>query len=219
MLNWFGRGRRRAAIIKDLAHGSTEYGEAEHGVPLAPLLAKFLKKDKRLADIPTDKLGLLLINRRPAYKPTITWVSDYLYSLCLMDAPIQFMLAYHGEGRTIGLANIGFDFDMVRRNILVKQLQAQRFGWLEGSSQFKDIKNSIANLRWEKLMVQAVLDWAAKYRFDKVKIREAKNNLWVGRETPERNQRIKMHYDVTAKRMGFKKPRWSRYWRKKVTAQ
>jgi hypothetical protein len=56
-------------------------------------------------------------------------------------------------------------------------------------------------LRWEKLLYQVMLDWAAANGITQVRVLPAEQNRWFGLH---RAERMKMLYDVTAKRMGFR---------------
>lgn len=62
----------------------------------------------------------------------------------------------------------------------------------------------LAGIRWEKLLVNLVVDWARSHGAKKVEIIRSQDNSWHRPGDPERTARIHLHYDITAKRCGFR---------------
>ena len=115
---------------------------------------------------------------------------EALYS----DGDYGFVLVYQTgrRGPREVLAMIGFEID--KSNVRIVQLQCCVRG--QGSPEL------LRKLRWEKMLVQVVIDWAkAHRRFDVVGIVPGKQNDWYSKE---RAPRLYLRYDVTAQRMGFK---------------
>lgn len=111
------------------------------------------------------------------------------------DANLNFLLV---APDSCVVAQIGFEAEKGLvfwkiKKLIIKQIQGVR-----GKEEV------LKKLRWEKLLVQAVIDWGKNQgvrRFEIMKAEE--NHYWWGSNT-ERKKRLFMHYDVTAKRMGFK---------------
>ena len=91
-----------------------------------------------------------------------------------------------------GLAAIGFNIEY--GTIFIKQIQG-KYGQAEVLKRF----------RWEKMLVAIVVDWAKKNRFRLVKIQKAEDNEYYNKNSnDDRRARLRMHYNVTAERSGFK---------------
>lgn len=89
----------------------------------------------------------------------------------------------------LGLAAIGFEVNTKERIVTIRQIQGH-----------PGRKKELQNLRWEKMLIVVVVDWAKQNRFKRVQIQRAKNNkYYLGRE-----KEFHLRYDVTAKRSGFK---------------
>lgn len=87
----------------------------------------------------------------------------------------------------IGLASIGFG--IYDDCIVISQLQGRAGQQVE-----------LKKIRWEKMLVKIVADWAKKNGFKQVTIEPAsRNRYFSGRE-----KEFKLRYDVTAERSGFK---------------
>lgn len=122
------------------------------------------------------------------------------------DAPMNILLWSMDEGP---LAIIGFDIDRdgslqvalasddedtVYRDpsYLIRQIQGVR-----------DCLSGLRAVRWEKLLIQAVVDWAKSHKVRYVHVVKAIKNKWRGSLSEAGAARLHMHYDVTAKRMKF----------------
>ncbi len=91
------------------------------------------------------------------------------------------------------ICNIGFDLEKDSNFIIVKQIQGVRGRQKEFSS-----------LRWEKMLLQIVIDWAKQNGLKKVSVIRSVDSGWYRKADTARCERMYMKYDVTARRMGFK---------------
>ncbi len=98
------------------------------------------------------------------------------------------------------LACIGFDIEE-DRTLEVKQIQG-----------VKGAQEDLSHLKWERMLLIVVTDWASRYGFRQVRVQRAEDNEWVKRaETlkweevrQELTERLRMRHDVTARRSGFR---------------
>mgnify|MGYP001576364223 CR=1 FL=1 len=88
------------------------------------------------------------------------------------------------------LACIGFDSE--RDQILVKQIQGN-----PGKGE------TLKFFKWERMLLAILTDWAKQNGFNQIRVIQAKDSGWYRKEEEEREQRMFMHYDVTARRSGF----------------
>lgn len=215
MPRWFRdffRRRRAAYDLGCLPH----YGNTHCGIKLEPYLKQFSKKGALPEPAAGGGLELKFVRK-----------GGDGGQLCLMDAKYHIVLFYRVPGHSEqGLANIGFNLSRYRPTVLIKQLQARRYNSLDVSLSYikgnpeehkKCAVGILKSLRWEKMLIQMVSDWAAENGFKKIAILKSKYNPWYERDFSfqNRNERLKMHYDVTPVRMGFSDG-GSRYWVKKV---
>jgi len=68
----------------------------------------------------------------------------------------------------------------------------------------KFAQNALAPLRWEKMLLEMAGDWAKRHRFTRIGVQPARNNTYWKDTQPERNARLYLKYDVTARRSGFR---------------
>lgn len=95
--------------------------------------------------------------------------------------------------RAIPIACIGFDEiknDDGTTSIIIRQLQGRRGAILH-----------LARIKWERLLVRIVKDWACQNGYSTIKMIRAKQSPWYSNADP---QRMYLKYDVTARRSGFK---------------
>lgn len=90
------------------------------------------------------------------------------------------------------IANIGFNIE-ADNSILVKQIQGVR-----------GRQDELGFLRWEKMLLQIVMDWARRNKFKKISVIRSIDSKWHRDYDKERRERMYLKYDVTARRMGFK---------------
>lgn len=98
------------------------------------------------------------------------------------------------------IAWISFDEIKDENAIIIRQIQGAR--GKQGILQF---------FRWEKLLVNIILDWAKEKEYKKIRIIKANQSTWYKRENiiisyaQETHQKnMLLRYDKTAQRMGFK---------------
>ncbi len=101
---------------------------------------------------------------------------DCPYAFCLLESD-----------RPIAVISFG----AIYGGIIIRQIQATE---------------RIDHLKWERALVAYVEDFARRHNLSKVCVLASKNNSWpqiAGKSEP--GESGYMHYDVTARRMGFKK--------------
>ena len=108
------------------------------------------------------------------------------------DAQYTLTLTYQGgeyDENLNAVASIGFEVGGPS-TIIVKQIQG-----VSG-------KDSILkHLKWERMLLTILMDWAKNAGFKTVKIIQAKSSHWY---SSARHDSLFMKYDVTARRSGFK---------------
>jgi len=77
--------------------------------------------------------------------------------------------------------------------IMVVQLQARK------GAQKEDLPK-----RWEKILLEAGINYAKKHGFLQIRVLPSKRNTWIRHNDNDQNLRLKIRYDITAKRRGFK---------------
>lgn len=114
------------------------------------------------------------------------------------DCEFNFCLAFAG-----GLmASLGFN--AAPGKMLIKQIQGSR-----------GCEKRLFRIKWERALVNYVVQFAESYRIPEVEIVSAQNSHWMQcRHIPL--ERALMRYDVTAKRCGFKKAENGNYIRKLI---
>lgn len=110
------------------------------------------------------------------------------FSKIYVDAVYSFVLFKVEDS----VCNIGFNVEE-DNTILVKQIQGVR-----------GMQEELSLFRWEKMLLQIVIDWARENGFEKVSVIRAEDSEWYRKEDKERCNRMYLKYDVTARRMGFK---------------
>lgn len=88
------------------------------------------------------------------------------------------------------LACIGFNIEAGQ--IIVRQIQGN-----------PGKRASLQLFKWERMLLAILTDWARQSGFDQIRVIQAKNSNWYLEYATERNKRMFMHYDVTARRSGF----------------
>jgi len=74
---------------------------------------------------------------------------------------------------------------------------------IQGVKQGKD-ENKLKNLKWERALIAYACDWARGWEMEKVEILPSEKNRWVMNNYVSLEP-MRMIYDVSAKRSGFKK--------------
>ena len=82
-------------------------------------------------------------------------------------------------------------FDVLGDNIIVQQIQGNH-----GKEKF------LCLFKWERMLLAILTDWAKQNGFSQIRVIQAKDTEWYRNE--DRKKRMFMHYDVTARRSGFR---------------
>ncbi len=182
-------------------------------------IKKYLKKGVAQETIPWENLDIDFFREGQKTFP-------YHYCACRYDARLYFILSYKPNGQDPwGLALVGFRTNPYSKKVLIDQIQGLSLGRM--SPNYPLIDNAmemLKNFRWEKMLIKLLEDWATNNRFTRVGIRKSRFNHWRHNGKPEElglseiqhNERLRMHYDITAKRMGYRDVWFSRYRFKKI---
>ncbi|MBI2057637.1 MAG: hypothetical protein HYT63_01480 [Candidatus Yanofskybacteria bacterium] len=186
-----------------------------HGINLKKYLPLFLKKNSKISQNLLNSLNLDLANDK------LDELLERYDGGCAFryDATFYFILWYTYKEYKTGICLLGFKIRGDK--LFVVQIQGLRIDYdFFCNRNNEDIKKTLklimSSLKWERLLVKIAEDWARKMGFRKIGILQAKHNEYFRKDpTVEwaiaRNNRLKMRYDVTAERMGYKKKPSSRY--------
>lgn len=183
--------------------------EKEIKLDVRKYLEKFSKENSHL---PYDQLDLTFLPK--------TEKADLFFDLpSRIDTPYQFILTYKTEsGETVGVASVGFSYNQDNKEVCIDQIQAIR---IDRSEATKESSKIISGIRWEKMLVNILEDVGHQLNLKTIKILKSPYNEWRYEEEndsewrKEHNDRLKMRYDTTAKRMGFKADQNDeKYWSK-----
>ena len=219
----FASPRKKA--LKILKNQSVDPKD-RHGIELKPLLDRFRKKTpagKKVFN--PNHLGLDLINDTPTDTERVELDQRYQECTCHFDADFYLVLTYTPVYLTplkpVGICLAGFNLER-RKRLCIVQIQGLRCDnfneFLYKQGEFLEFLEILHSIRWEKLLVAALEQWAKKMGFKKIGIQKAKHNDYFNHDnlnTPK-NWRLKMHYDVTAQRMGYKATKRSKYFFKNL---
>jgi len=90
---------------------------------------------------------------------------------------------------------------------IIVQIQGPADWSYDAYRKYKDAKRILGTLRWEKALVTIVLGWAERNRIPAVYLLPSLLNKYRDPDNysgpDNRNKKLFMRYDVTAKRMGF----------------
>jgi hypothetical protein len=155
-------------------------------VDISRLIPKFLKKGKNGAEF--------------QYRSIISYGEDpRAAEVFYFDAPYRIVL-YGGKNNiniSVPIACVAFD-KVGSRSICIKQIQGTSYGRLEN----EEIRiAALREIKWERLLVQIVCEWARINRVKWVKSISSKKSYWYGHHN---QKQLFMRYDVTARRMGFR---------------
>lgn len=173
-------------------------------------LKRFLK-----SGVPPDSISLAAMKIDFFSDKTYRHSSYYTYCAHRYDALFYFALAYQDQkGDRWGLALLGFRVSPWRKTVFVEQIQGIHIN-PEYSLPKKEAWNKLQSFRWEKMLIKFVEDWATLNMFSRIGIRQARFNYWrrngkhLSDTEVQHNERLRMRYDITARRMGYKTP-WYR---------
>lgn len=199
------RHRQRIKRILDTARTSQEL---KLGLDPQVYLKKFLKREVLPDSIPLSTMRIDFLNAKtfPHFR--------YRRCACRYDAPLYFVLAYQDQNDDRGgLALLGFRVNAYRKTVFVDQIQGIRLYNIEGPyPQKEELMGKLRSFRWEKMLIKIAEDWAVLNNFSRIGIRQARFNQWLQRgkvlsdSELQHNERLRMHYDITARRMGYKTP-------------
>lgn len=100
-------------------------------------------------------------------------------------------------GGNYPLACIAFE-PQGRNGVTIRQIQG-KYGAI---SLMKS--QTLKKLKWERMLVQVVIEWARKAGLKHIHILPATQNDYYSCDNPERAKTFHLRYDVTARRMGLK---------------
>jgi hypothetical protein len=106
------------------------------------------------------------------------------YKPIFHDARYNFILRHSKKP----IACLGFDIE-TGKAIKIKQIQGVR-----------GRREELKPIKWERMLLKIATDWAVKHHFEQVRLTTAEQSKWYG---IPRAERMKMRYDVTARRSGF----------------
>lgn len=104
------------------------------------------------------------------------------------DTRFNFCLTYDNQL----IASVGFDAAQGRMHI--RQIQG-----IKGS------KDQLKPIKWERALASYAVQWAKEHKIPEVSIVSVDNIRWVKIPGHLGREQGRMHYDVTARRIGFKK--------------
>jgi len=163
-----------------------------------PYLETFLKSPDQLSNC-SFRLAFFEVDCN-VYSP----VGNSIYH----DAPLNVLLWSMDEGP---IAIVGFAFD--RDGSLQAHITDEKdkdIAYSQPSYVIRQIQGVrgqdelLRVIRWEKMLVQAVIDIAKSGQVSYVHVVKASKNKWRANLGKSGCERIYLRYDVTAKRMGFK---------------
>jgi len=107
----------------------------------------------------------------------------------------------------------------------IMQIQCQKFEDLsskENKIPYEKLLKLTKNVRWEKMLLQVAIDWAKDTGFYRIFVQSAENNIYCKIEDYDDSEtieekislknRLKLRFDVLAKRMGFQYDFSSKNW-------
>lgn len=112
---------------------------------------------------------------------------DAFYSLIFINFRRNFLAV-----KDYPLAIIGFDIGS-DQSVLIRQIQG-----------VKNEQEQLKLFRWEKMLIQILIDFARENKMNSVKIIAASESRWFNRHSGRKTESFHLRYNVTPKRMGFK---------------
>ena len=113
------------------------------------------------------------------------------------DAKYSFILVKVRTKRTGEIFWLGplacMAFDLEDDSVIVEQIQGA-----------PGAKEHLKPFRWEKMLLQMIIDWARDNKFRTVEVMNSKDSRWWSEGDKKRERILHMKYDVTPKRCGFK---------------
>lgn len=221
-IRFFSAFAQRVQAVKhleNLVHAPLAQMLKEGGAA-RPYFQKFLKPGIDPQTVPWDSLSIDFLNDRSIKTQR---QSPYRHCAFRYDAHFYFILGYQEELEKYGFALLGFRPSTRRGTLFIKQIQGIKLIQNAGRKIEDKIGQILKLFRWEKLLITIAEEWAAQNGFKRTAIRKARGNQYYNfypyhaEKTRNLNQRLIMHYDITAQRMGYRNPHFrSRYRYKKM---
>lgn len=162
----------------------------KYHVSLDTYLNQFCKQDKGIKDEDSYEIRFL---RGGGHPKNLNFSGDSIYC----DGPYAFALLRRAKtGFNLSrwfesaIALISFRIFQAKKSVKIVQIQG-----VKGKHSF------LKPLRWERMLVNIVIDWAKANGFKAVEIQRGKDNRWYAHS--ENKDGFKIRYDVTAERCGF----------------
>lgn len=138
-------------------------------------------------DAPKD----LVRRGHSAYFDSVVMGDNISFNQFFYDGPYAFALLRFNGICNYGLACISFSVDG-RRSVSIGQLQGK-----------KGRKEELLPVKWEKLLIGVVEDWAERHGTSMVKIASSELNFWKVEKNCKAD--LCMRYDFTAQQLGYTK--------------
>ncbi len=175
-------------------------------ISLEPYLRKFAKANTDVGSL--SNYSIVMFRNGLKYTPRDfdRFYFDADYNLVLM-APMP--VGFWKEQR--GVACVGFTAEKEMGTITIRQLQAFDPEPLRNSHRefHRFTKELLEPIKWERMLVVILLDLVFGNGFRRVEMIRANESKWYGQPYCLKSHvcdiqgRMKMRYDVTARRMGF----------------
>jgi len=190
----------------------TEY-LTHHSGNINNLISEFKKKD---ADLPE---GLFVLSSPSTQRENYFTPTNSQDGRFYADGNFGFALGHLRDGDPLWLAAVSFcESDDLRADRhyfpkahvssdyfsncpLIVQIQACEHPFRQNGHLREEAREIMAKIRWEKLMITLVTDWAAENHMPAVYLLPGEFNRYCGERLEFR--RALMRYNVTAERMGF----------------
>lgn len=112
---------------------------------------------------------------------------DAFYNLIFINFRRNFLTAEDHP-----LAVISFDIG-IDQSVLIRQIQG-----------VKNEQKQLRMFRWEKMLIQILIDFARENKMKSVKIIAASESRWFDKYNGRKTESFHLRYNVTPERMGFK---------------
>lgn len=200
----FSLWKKRLVARSNLIQGPRSH---ELNVDFDRQIRPFIKKGRDIPSQCTIKIDLL--NNLSNDENRNMRPNCYTQLACLYDASRYFVLVCERNASRFGAAVLGFEL----KGSCFRIIQIQGLSCDDSP----EIMIFLAHLKWERLLVSFAENWARDNGFLSVMIKKSYHNRYYygdqGEYYNERNLRLKMHYDVTARRSGYGKSLvYRKYW-------
>ncbi len=214
---------RRESIVTTFPTTSADSAQVPSDAPLIHSRSRLLSAINAVAekkveqDLESEKRkdGLLAFNKGELLNDDL--VASYLH-IYSKNEPVDtegYTIQLYGEGQRFWakglyrvtpyafvllkdenpIACIGVDVES-ETMLKVKQLQA-----------VPEQREAHSVLRWEKMFLKVIEDWGQRHGFNEAGVTKAEDTDWWNKKIPDldrHRQALKMRFDITAKRSGYK---------------